>query len=753
MGGSDFTLKTMSNLPFTLAAPSRLIAQLIPVASAACMCCTAWAQDAQSEEALPTISVKASRKSEPDVLEALGRTKPTAASTGLLLTPRETPQSISTVEREQIEQRSLTTVDAVLRGTTGVHVTFYDTQRPLYYSRGFLITDFQVDGLPTFSNSTNQEFDTAIYERVEIVRGANGILTGVGTPSATINLIRKRPTRTFGGTASVSVGSWDYYRGEVDLNVPLNQDGSVRSRWVVAPQKRHSFRDRYEEDKYALLGVVEADFGRNTVASVGYQRQRNAPKAGIWGAIPRFASDGGLADMSRSTSFSPDWTRWSRESGTLFATIDHQINSDWSVKANFNHTEGKTFSLRTYASGLLVGTTIRPGFPNRDTGTGMFLYGAVGGGSETMDTLDARLSGQFSLGGRRHDLSVGVSSLRTDTRTNAYTDLANGSTRYVYSIPNVNTWDGTAPEPNYARTGAYTVQQTSQDAVYASARWRLAEPLSLLTGVRLTNWRRHTDRYNTAGARAGAPTAKQSVGQESSPFVGVVYDINENLSAYASHTAIFNPQNYKDRFGEPLDPVKGKSSEVGIKGDWPAQGLSGSFALFEVKQDNYGVSDGTFTVPGTATQAYVGVNGTKSKGWEADMAARLSPNWQATAGVTRVLTTRNASDLTYANLPEWLVKLGTQYRLSGALQPVELGAQWLWQGQMDAVNVPSPSGPQKIKQSPFGLLNLNASWRFTESTSVNLAVNNALDKSYWATLDYANYGEPRFISLTLRTRF
>ncbi len=121
--------------------------------------------------------------------------------------------------------------------------------------------------------------------------------------------------------------------------------------------------------------------------------------------------------------------------------------------------------------------------------------------------------------------------------------------------------------------------------------------------------------------------------------------------------------------------------------------------------------------------------------------------------MTRVRTQRNVADLTYANLPEWLVKLGTQYRFSGALQPLEVGAQLLWQGRMDAINVPSPSGPATVVQSPFGLLNLNASWRFSEATSLNVAVFNALDKRYWATLDYANYGEPRFVSMTLRTRF
>jgi len=153
------------------------------------------------------------------------------------------------------------------------------------------------------------------------------------------------------------------------------------------------------------------------------------------------------------------------------------------------------------------------------------------------------------------------------------------------------------------------------------------------------------------------------------------------------------------------------------------------------------------------SSAYVGVDGTRSLGWELDVATRLATGWQATAGVTRVRTQRNTADLTYANLPEWLVKLGTQYRFSGALQPLEVGAQLLWQGRMDAVNVPSPSGPATVTQSPFGLLNLNGSWRFSDKTSVNVAVFNATNKRYWATLDYANYGDPRYVAVTLRTRF
>ena len=134
----------------------------------------------QEPKALGSITISGARES---------------ASTRLPLTPRETPQSTSTVTRAQIERQSLTSIDAVLRNVNGIAVSFYDTQRPLYYARGFQVTDFQTDGLPSYSSSTNQEFDTALYERIDIVRGANGIQTGVGVPSATINMIRKRPQR------------------------------------------------------------------------------------------------------------------------------------------------------------------------------------------------------------------------------------------------------------------------------------------------------------------------------------------------------------------------------------------------------------------------------------------------------------------------------------------------------------------------------------------------------------------------------
>lgn len=136
---------------------------------------------------------------------------PAVTSTRLALTTRETPQSVSVISAERIEIEDFLNIDDVLRNVTGVHASFYDTERPLYFARGFQITDFQVDGIPTYSGSTNQEYDIALYDSVNVVRGANGLTSGAGIPSAVIDLRRKRPGKEFAASVSGTVGSWDLF--------------------------------------------------------------------------------------------------------------------------------------------------------------------------------------------------------------------------------------------------------------------------------------------------------------------------------------------------------------------------------------------------------------------------------------------------------------------------------------------------------------------------------------------------------------
>ncbi|MBD3827419.1 MULTISPECIES: TonB-dependent siderophore receptor [unclassified Stenotrophomonas] len=664
-----------------------------------------------------------------------------SSSTRLPITLQETPQSTSVIGLERLQSESLYSINDVMRNVTGVNVSFYDTQRPLYYARGFTITDFQVDGLPTYSGSTNQEYDTAFYDRIEVIRGANGLLSGAGIPSATVNLLRKRPGREFDASFAISAGSWDFRRMEADVNAPLTADGRFRSRVVAAYQDRDYYYDRYTEDKMSGMAVLEGDLTDSTTVTVGYQRQDNNPVGSTWGTVPFFNSDGSFAHLPRETNMAPKWTRWQRETSTAFANLEQTFGENWMLRVNAAHTEGNVQNVRVYGSG----------YPDPTTGSGVTLMAGAGDAEDTRNGVDVFLSGSFALFGREHDVVVGGSWSDLESTTWTLTPV----NTWRYDIPNLYTWDGDIPELTASRTGARRVQRTTQSGVYASTRLRLADPLSLIAGARLSRWETLTRAYNTRGAYT-ATSGQYKVTDEVTPYVGLVYEILPALSVYASYTEIFNPQNFKDRNENLLAPVQGSNLEAGIKSQWFDGRLTANAAIFEAKQDNYAVRD--MTQPdgslSDGSSAYVGVNGTKSRGWEVDVNGQILPGWTVNAGYTHVKVTRAATDLIYANLPEDFLQLNTTVQLSGALERLSLGGGFSWQSRVRGYNIPYPlGGTVTVNQPAYMLVNLNANYRISDNWMATLSVRNALDKTYWANLDYNNYGEPRFVSASLRWKF
>lgn len=146
----------------------------------------------------------------------------TRAGTKLMLTPRDVPQSLSVVTQQRMQDQDLQSVNDVLTNATGISTNLIDSERSEYYSRGFKISNFTFDGIPTSVNDTwnygDAASDTAIYDRIEIVRGATGLMTGAGSPSASINMVRKHAdSKTATGTLSASYGSWNKQRYVADL--------------------------------------------------------------------------------------------------------------------------------------------------------------------------------------------------------------------------------------------------------------------------------------------------------------------------------------------------------------------------------------------------------------------------------------------------------------------------------------------------------------------------------------------------------
>ncbi|KAG1446412.1 hypothetical protein G6F57_017334 [Rhizopus arrhizus] len=255
----------------------------------------AMAEDAPS---LPAVTVSG---------EGVAQEAPTVAK--LPLTVREIPQSVTVIGQEQMHEQNLQSLDDVMQHATGITVQPYQLLTTAYYARGFKVDSFEQDGVPVLmGNMAASPQDMAVYERVEILRGANGLMHGAGNPAATVNLVRKRPQREFSFNGSVSAGSWDRYRAEADLGGPLNDSGSVRGRIVSAVEDRGYFYDVADQQSALLYAIGEVDLGPQTVLSAGVQTQRIRSTTNMAG-VPRY-KDGGDIGLSRSTYLDAAWDRF-----------------------------------------------------------------------------------------------------------------------------------------------------------------------------------------------------------------------------------------------------------------------------------------------------------------------------------------------------------------------------------------------------------------------------------------------------------
>ncbi|ARP80543.1 TonB-dependent siderophore receptor [Bordetella genomosp. 8] len=693
--------------------------------------------------ALPAITVTGHADSATTEGTGSYTTGETTAATRLPLSLQETPQSITVITRQRMDDQQLNSVQDVLENTTGISSYQSDSERTSFYSRGFLINNVQYDGIPTVLGDTVNgsgisSLDTAFYDRVEVVRGASGLLTGTGNPSAAINLVRKRPTPDFSASASVGAGSWDTHREMADISTPLTEDGRIRARIVGTNQDGHSYLDGYRPRRKGFYGIIEADLTPDTTVSLGYDYQDITPKGTTWGGLPLWLSDGTQADYLRSKTYAQDWSHSDTTLKTAFAEIEHRFHNGWNVRAVANQ-------YRTNFDAELLGLV---GNPDRATGLGTYPYGAypvalASQARSRQNTFDVMASGPFELLGRQHDLVMGATSSR---RTASQEDVP---PFYPGFTPvNIYTLSPAYPRPDFdAMTWIPTRTRIKQSGVYSAARFSLAEPLKLIVGGRFTNYEIDED--------ANGSPLHYKKNSEFTPYAGLVYDIDKTYSAYVSYTGIFNPQtDYRDSKGNVLTPSKGKTKEIGLKGAYMDGRLNASVALFETELDNAAqMVAGTLT-PGGA-QAYENADGTKSRGIELDLQGELARGWNIYAGIAHFTASDSDGVRLNSQIPRTTAQLFTTYQLPGAWSKLTVGGGVKWQSRIyEAPN--TGTSTRGGEQSPYGLVSLLARYAISKQTNVAVNVNNLFDKKYAlqkGDFDTVGYGAPRNVMVTLNYRY
>lgn len=655
-------------------------------------------------------------------------------ATGLRLSARETPQSISVVTRQQIEDQNLNDVAQVLEQTPGVVV---DSMGPAgsdanhIYVRGFEVGTIQVDGLnrPDSFGFRDDLADMVSYDRVEVVRGATGLMSGTGDPGATVNLIRKKPTFETQRKLTLKAGSWDTYRTELDVSGKLSESGNVRGRLVASNTDSQSYIDRQSLERQVAYGVLEWDITDSTMLTVGaeYQEMDN-DGAGNHG-FPMFNSDGSHFSPSRSFNSASEWSYHKRRTKTLFTTLDHDLANGWHLKFNAEHSRRSYDDVfATAASG-----TVKPDGSGIQTWTGRWA------GEPRQTSFDLSASGPFELLSREHQAYVGLSHYRAYFRNDGY-DL------WTYQdIDNIHDWDGSLPIPDaiYNKTTKDALDET-QDGLVASVRWSLTDDLSLITGARVIDWQRD-ETHETLASGATKRTSRSETGVVT-PYVGLVYDIDDNWSAYASYTTIFNPQDKQTATGSYLDPLEGVNYELGLKSEFWDKRLTAALSVFEVHQDNLPVQDGDNKAP-NGNQAYRAESNTKTRGFEMEVAGEILPDWQMSASYTYAVSKNADGDRLLTEVPRDTLKLFTSYRLQ-SLPQVKVGGGVRWQG----AEYKKYAAPHRetFTQDAYSVVNLMAQYAFTPQTSVSLNLDNVFDKTYYTAIGSRGwYGSPRSATATL----
>lgn len=704
---------------------------LRPQALAASLLVTmAMAQHAQAQTTTALPEVKVSDGADSAATEGSGQYTAREVSVGKLVqSPRETPQSISVITRQRLDDLNITKLEDAVKQTTGVNVTRLDGagNYNTIQARGFDIGAIQLDGIaiPQGANFATA-LDTAIYDRIEVLRGPSGLLQGASEPGGTINMVRKRARSQLGLSANLSAGSWDMRRADVDITGALNATGSLRGRLVVVSDERNSFVDTLFNNKQAGYGTVELDIDAATTLSVGHTRQR--VRATIDQGLPAYA-DGRLLDVPRSTFAGLARNQQNLDTTDTFAELEHRLDNGGLVKLAARQVQRESFYSAARANSAVAANG------NYQMQTVDYLQ------DNTDRNYDAYLTTPVQWLGRTHRVLLGMSHSQNSSLGG---NLVYGPT----STANIFAPNYAAPYPVLTLPGYDSDTRRTENALYGQAQLSVTDRARVLVGGRMSWAKVETERLSD-----GKITSTANPGRQFIPSVAALYDLSAQTTAYASYAETMVVQSALTAAGSLLPPRTGSQVELGVKGEFLNKRLQAHAAVFRILDSDRAIADPVVTtasIPGGKV---------RSQGLEMEVSGQVAPGWDVLAGYaytdTKYLQAPAAQQGQVFSpvTPRHSLNLSTRYALrSPGLQGWSVGGGVAYRSEFYA-----QSGALRLVSGDYAVLNAQVAYQINDHLGVSLTVDNLLDKTYYEKVSSVGrqnfYGEPRRITVALKARY
>ncbi|HZN07384.1 MAG TPA: TonB-dependent siderophore receptor [Pyrinomonadaceae bacterium] len=524
----------------------------------------------------------------------------------------DTPQTITVISKEVIQEQGATTLRDVLRNVPGLTITAGEGGNPAGDNltlRGFSArNDIFVDGVRDLSPQSRDPFN---LEQVDVVKGPGSAYTGRGSTGGSINLLNKTPglRRSFAGT--LDFGTDRTRRATADVNIPIGDTLSFRLN-LLGHHSGVAGRDVVKFDRWGVAPSLTWGMGKPTRFTVSYYKlkQDNISDYGIpWVPLANTV----LVEHRDRPAPVPRDTFYGLRSRDF-----EKLNSDL-VTLKFERDFNDGLSLRNqlrFANSSRDSMATPPRFAsNNSTAINREMRSWI-----TEDKIwdnQTDFIAHFSTGKIEHSLVTGMDFTREN------------NTRVTRTAPNMLT-TLLNPNPDDVFTGPITVSPIVGDitansqAFYVFDTAKLGSKWELNGGLR---W----DRFDADGivTQTGAPVSR--VDRMLSGRAGVVFKPLPQGAIYASYGSSLNPSleglSYNTA-NTVIDPEKTYTLEAGSKWDFFSGRVLLSGAVFRVEKFNAR----TPGLPGEPTQVLEGKQ--RVNGVELSAEGSITKSWRVLAGYT-----------------------------------------------------------------------------------------------------------------------
>lgn len=714
-----------------------------------------------------------------DRVEVHGQAVSRATSPKLTEPLRDTPQTVTVIERKTIDDQNLLSLQDILSTLPGI--TFGAGEGGGGYGdkinlRGFDATnDITVDGVR--DSGLYSRTDPFNLEAIEVFNGANSVYSGAGSVGGTINLVSKMAVGSEFNRFSAGIGSDDYARVTADSNLLLGESAALRLN-AMAHRNDVPGRDFETEERWGFAPSITLGLGSDTTWSLGYVHQEddNVPLYGV-----PFYNGAPVPGIDDSTYYG-------------YRNLDGQEVDYDAITSIVRHAFSDTASLRnltrwqqveqvsrasapqgTYclASGLQPSgapcpATVQPGF-----------YQPSGPRGYVRDSVNRTFYNQtdltfdFSTGPVEHSLVAGFSFLSEDYDLDTSSFLRTAAGAAVTPTPmDVYNPDGLYTGPINRMLTARTAGTLDNRAFYAFDTLKFSEQWMLSLGARYERNEGDTVASIVSnGVVTGANAPLENADNLFSYRAGLVYKPVEAMSLYAAYANSKTPSKASvngscTAANCMVDPETAVSYELGAKWDVLDGRLALTGAVFRNDRENYRVTDAGNPQNPSGIQQLDG--SARVDGIALGVSGLITDQWSVFANYTHldsevlqgVSDAQAAQGLDYArgdsllNVPRNAFSFWTTYDVNPRWQ-LGLGSTYQGSFYLTQHSATNPDGPLVTTDS-YWVHRAMVAFRVNRGLRLQLNVNNLSDTRYFTNIrnnGWAMPGEARSVVLTANFAF